>query len=206
MTVVSFETLPGRCYNRSGNCVEYEMKFCPKCGVKCPDNARFCPECGYRFPAELVVDDAAGGAPAASAPTVEAPEADVPKADAPVAQRPTAAQLEAVAMEAAQAAAAEAARLASTADASGSGKGKGKGKGVVEESTDDWGGEGTAGNETGGFSETAWFMAAVKPEELAEQASADELEGKYKRDQSLSEEERQKYSLNRKGSPKGGKK
>ena len=71
--------------------------------------------------------------------------------------------------------------------------------------TEEWGDPPTSG-EPAAFSETAWFMAAVKPETLQEKAGADDLEGKYQRDESLSEEERQKYSLNRKKPGKGGKK
>jgi len=63
------------------------------------------------------------------------------------------------------------------------------------------------GEETGehmgeGFSETQWFMAAVDPESLKEEAVAPddvmELQGKYRRDASIPEEQRSRFTLRRK--------
>ncbi|MBM4353593.1 MAG: hypothetical protein FJ109_07305 [Deltaproteobacteria bacterium] len=52
------------------------------------------------------------------------------------------------------------------------------------------------------FSETQWFMAAVDPESLKEEAAAPdeimELQGKYRRDESISEEQRSRFTLRRK--------
>lgn len=69
--------------------------------------------------------------------------------------------------------------------------------------TDEWGAPAQANAGPSKFSETAWFMAAVKPENLASQAGEADLEGKYERNDSLSDEERKKYSLNREKPGKG---
>ena len=66
---------------------------------------------------------------------------------------------------------------------------------------DDWAdGDGDAGDD--GFSDTQWFMAAVEePEALKEEATVDdltEMQGKYKRDESIPEEVREKFSLRKK--------
>lgn len=72
---------------------------------------------------------------------------------------------------------------------------------------DDWGTDSSSSqvDPNSGFSETSWFRAAVKPEDLPEKADAEDLEGRYQRDPNLSEEERRKYSLNRDKSGKGDK-
>ncbi len=53
-----------------------------------------------------------------------------------------------------------------------------------------------------GFSETQWFMAAVDPDSLKEEVAAPdevmELQDKYRRDDSISEEKRSLFSLRRK--------
>jgi hypothetical protein len=62
--------------------------------------------------------------------------------------------------------------------------------------------EETGNHSDPGFSETQWFMAAVDPESLKEEAAAPdevmELQDKYKRDESISEEKRSRFSLRRK--------
>lgn len=57
--------------------------------------------------------------------------------------------------------------------------------------------------EAEGFSETQWFMAAQDPEKLKEDHTAGDLfdlQAKYKRDKSIPEEERRKFSLRKKKS------
>ncbi len=167
------------------------MKICPTCGFESPDGAKFCPEDGYRFPmaAAPQAQPAPTPAPAPVAVQLEEPQTLVQgSSGGPAPFAPTAAELERIASMAA--------REAGNRPVS---------KGQYPATADGWGGAGAAEGAAGGFSETAWFRAAVKPEDLPEQADADDLEGRYKRDPSLSEEERAKFSLNRKNPGKGDK-
>ena len=57
----------------------------------------------------------------------------------------------------------------------------------------------------GTFSATQWFMAAVDPDELTDEASPEELQekqGKYERDETIPEEKRRRFSLSKKGKKK----
>jgi hypothetical protein len=56
-------------------------------------------------------------------------------------------------------------------------------------------------DDAGGFSDTQWFMAAVKPEDLkeaTETAEVSDLQKKYERDEKIPEEDRNKFSLRKK--------
>ena len=72
------------------------------------------------------------------------------------------------------------------------------------DSTSDYDGDG-AENEEGGvdeaFSDTQWFMAARDPETLKDEATAEdlyEMQNQYERDETISEDDRSKFSLRKK--------
>lgn len=162
------------------------MKICPKCGASWPDVARFCPQDGSplkELPSQASAPSKPPEQPAEQ--RVSPPIPAMPKAPSPPPPKPP---------DPAASTSRKTVQTPAPPAADRSGKKPGP---EEEDGVDDWGDEGGGGGD-GAFSDTQWFMAAVDPEALKESASVDELndlQTKYRRDESIPDEVRKKFSL-----------
>lgn len=187
------------------------MKICPACGTQWPDAANFCPKDGTNLAVLpvateemqpiVVAPDAASVEPAVP-PAREAEPASPDVADDEVENEAAglpAEEAEEPSRELSDEVAEKASEELSEEVAGKPDKKMSKEDTVDGEEEDDepWGDDGA---ETA-FSDTQWFMAAENPDDLKDEHDTREIlemQDKYRRDESISEEKRSRFTLRKK--------